>query len=82
MRRYRVSAKPHPVFRGYRKGGVWFPNAPEYVLLGEPELTEAIRACPLLIIEEVSLDEANDTALGVGGVEAGTATVVERPRPA
>jgi hypothetical protein len=65
MRRYRVSAVPHPVFRGYRKGGVWFPNAPAFVALDESALTDAMRACPLLQIEEVDPDANDDSALGM-----------------
>jgi hypothetical protein len=65
MRRYRVSAVPHPVFRGYRKGGIWFPNAPAFVELDESALTDALRACPLLQIEEVLTHATDDSPLGV-----------------
>ncbi|MCS7273545.1 MAG: hypothetical protein NZ550_05285 [Fimbriimonadales bacterium] len=77
MRRYRVSAKPHPQFRGYRKGGIWFPNAPDYVELDENALTDAIRNCPLLLIEEVSDAETHDPTMGMADAQADATAVVE-----
>ncbi len=80
MRRYRVSAKPHPVFRGYRLEGIWFPNAPDSVELRETELTDAIRQCPLLQIEEVQDDPTDDFTLGVACAQATAAGMAVRAR--
>ncbi|MDW8106753.1 MAG: hypothetical protein RMK45_04645 [Armatimonadota bacterium] len=82
MRRYRVSAKPHPQFRGYRKGGIWFPNAPDYVELDADALTDAIRNCPLLLIEEVSDAEAHGSTMGVASAQADAAPVAGGARTA
>lgn len=51
--RYRVSAKPRDGYGGFWRSGRFFPNYPEFVVLDESEMTDAIHNEPMLIVVEV-----------------------------
>jgi hypothetical protein len=57
VRVYRVSARPRNEFSGFWRGGILFPNAPDYIELTEEQLTDAIRNEPMLIVQKLEVGD-------------------------
>lgn len=51
--KYKISARPREEFPGFWRSGIFFPNAPQYIILDEKQVTPSILSEPMLICEKI-----------------------------